>query len=280
MKHILIPTDFSGNAWNAVTYGLEMFKKTKCTFYLMHINPIPTYSGAGTSLAASDGDLRTIILKKSKEDLRQLQDRIEKELPQNTQHKFVHLAFYDYFTDAVKREAEKNNVDMIIMGTKGATGLKKVTVGSNTGDIITKVAYPLLAVPENAQYTDITEIAFPTDFQITYDMKVLDTLIEIATMNNAEIRILNITKEGKELTEEQQKNKDFLDDYLVDINHSFHSLTGLKLETAVQAFTESRDIDMIAMVAKNLNFFQRILFRPNVEKISYYTQVPFLVLHE
>ncbi|WP_273568520.1 hypothetical protein [Maribacter halichondriae] len=82
------------------------------------------------------------------------------------------------------------------------------------------------------------------------------------------------------MTEEQEKNKDFLDDYLVDVEHSFHSLTGTKLETAVQCFTESRDIDMIAMVAKNLNFFQRILFRPAVEEISYHAEVPFLVLHE
>jgi len=280
MKHILLPTDFSENGWNALKYGLEMFKKTECTFYLMHVNPIPTYSGAGTSLSASDDNFRTQILKNSNEDLQELQDRIKTELPKNQAHRFVPLAFYDYFADAVKREAKAKNVDMIIMGTKGASGLKKVTVGSNTGDVITKVAYPLLAVPENAQYTDVAEIAFPTDFQISYDLKVLDTLIEIATMNDADIRILNITKEGRELTEEQQKNKDFLDDYFVDIDHSFHSLTGLKLETAVQAFTESRDIDMIAMVAKNLNFFQRILFRPDVEKISYYTQVPFLVLHE
>ena len=74
--------------------------------------------------------------------------------------------------------------------------------------------------------------------------------------------------------------KEFLDNYLVDIDHSFHTLSGNQLEAAVQAFTESRDIDMIAMVAKNLNFFERILFRPDVEKISYYVKVPFLVLHE
>ncbi len=280
MKHILIPTDFSDNAWNAIIYGLEMFKKTKCTFYLMHVNPIPTYSGAGTSVSASGGDFRAAILKTGKEELRQLQERIQKEIPLNPKHTFISLAFYDYFIDSVKREAKKNKVDLIIMGTKGATGLKKVTVGSNTGDVITKVPYPLLAVPENAKYTDITKIAFPTDFKIDYDSRVLDTLIEIATMNAAEIHILNSTKEVKELTAEQQKNKDFLDDYLVDIHHSFHSLNGQKLETAVQAFTESHDIDMIAMVAKNLNFFQRILFRPDVEKISYITQMPFLVLHE
>ena len=82
------------------------------------------------------------------------------------------------------------------------------------------------------------------------------------------------------MSEEQLKNKDFLQDYLLDVDHNFHSLTGTKLETAVQCFTESRDIAIISMVAKNLNFFQRILFRPAVEEISYHTKVPFLVLHE
>ena len=63
-------------------------------------------------------------------------------------------------------------------------------------------------------------------------------------------------------------------------NCSFHFLTNNNIEDAVQCFVESRDIDMIAMVAKNLNYFQRILFMPTVEEISYHSDVPFLVLHE
>ena len=207
-------------------------------------------------------------------------DCIEKEIPLNTRHTFVPLVLFDFFTDAIKRESENRKIDLIIMGTKGATGLKKATIGSNTGDVITKVKCPLLAIPEDAEYTALKEIAFPTDYQIGYDMNVLNTLIEMTTMNKAELRILHISKNVKELSEEQRKNKDFLNDYLVDVDHNFHLVTGQSLETAIQRFIESRDIDMIAMVAKNLNFFQRILFRPEVEKISYHTEVPFLVLHE
>lgn len=280
MKHILVPTDFSDNAWNAIKYGIKLYQKTRCTFYLVHVNPIPTYSGAGTSVRTASEDFRQNILKESKLELQNLIGRIEKEFPDKTKHTFVPIALYDYLVDAVKREAGNKNIDLIIMGTKGATGLKKATIGSNTGDVITKVKYPLLAIPEDAEYIDVREIAFTTDYQISFDIKVLDTLIEMATMNKAELRILHISKKGEKLSEEQQNNKNFLDDYLVDVDHSFHSLTGTSLETAVQCFTESRDIDMIAMVAKNLNFFQRILFRPAVEEISYHTKVPFLVLHE
>ena len=279
MQQILIPTDFSDNSWNAIKYGLEFFKKSRCTFYLLHINPVPPYSGAGTSVRAASRNFEDYILKDSRKNLEEMLGRIEK-LPFNTKHTFIPLALHDYFVDAVRRESEDRKIDLILMGTKGAAGLKKATIGSNTGDVITKVKCPLLAVPEDAHYSSPREIALPTDYHIGYDVKVLDTLIAMAVMNNSILRVLHISKKGEELTDEQLKNKDFLDDYLVDVEHSFHSLTGSKLETAVQCFTESRDIDMIAMVAKNLNFFQRILFRPAVEEISYHTKVPFLVLHE
>lgn len=279
MNQVLIPTDFSQNSWNAIRYALELFKKSKCTFHVLNINPIPPYSGAGTAIRAAAENFEDYVLEDSRKELKKLLKRIEK-LPLNPKHTFVTHAIHGYFIEAIKREAEEKKIDLIIMGTKGASGLKKVTLGSNTGDVITKVKQPLLAVPEDAVFSSPKEIAFPTDYHISYDVKVLDTLIEMATMNDALIRILHISKKGEELTESQIEKKDFLDDYLVEVKHSFHSLTGTKLETAVQCFTESRDIDMIAMVAKNLNFFQRILFRPAVEEISYHTEVPFLVLHE
>ena len=279
MLRILIPTDFSDNAWNAITYGLELFRKERCTVYLLHINPLPPYSGAGTSIKASTDMLRETMLQESEKNLKELLGQINETLA-NDRHTFITIALYDFFVDSIKREVQDKQIDLIIMGTKGASGLKKVSLGSNTGDVITKVKCPLLAVPEEARYKIPKEIAFPTDYFINYDVKVLDTLIGVVNRNEATLRVLHITKRGEELTREQIQNKEFLHDYLRGVEHSFHTITGSKLETAVQCFVESRDIDMIAMVAKNLNFFQRILFRPAVEEISYHTEVPFLVLHE
>jgi hypothetical protein len=155
-----------------------------------------------------------------------------------------------------------------------------MAMGTNTGAVITKVKCPLLSIPQNASYRKLREVAFPTDFQIGYDMRVLEDLIKILTAAGASLRILHISKNSEELSEEQQRNKDFLHDYLKEIEHSFHDHKGGRLETSVQCFIDSREIDMVAMVAKNLNFVQRILFRPAVEEISYHTTIPFLVLHE
>ena len=223
--------------------------------------------------------LRETMLAESEKSLKELLEKINETLP-NELHTFMTIALYDFFVDSIKREIKDKQIDLIIMGTKGASGLKKVSLGSNTGDVITKVKCPLLAVPENARYKIPKEIAFPTDYYINYDVKVLNTLIGVVNRYGANLRVLHITKRGEELTREQIQNKDFLHDYLRGVSHSFHTITGSKLETAVQCFVESRDIEMIAMVAKNLNFFQRILFRPTVEEISYHIEIPFLVLHE
>lgn len=278
MKHILLPTDFSENSWNAILYGLSMFKKSKCIFYLFTVNRIPSYTGAQTSVRSNREKLSKNMMKESEADLQELLKRIKK-LPLNTKHEFETIAMYSTFVDAVRRVVENKKIDLIIMGTKGASGLKKIALGSNTGDVINKVKCPLLAVPEDATFEEVREIAFTIDLNMAYSPKVLDTLKEIATLNESTLRMLYISKDDQELSPEQKKNKKLLSDYLKDFEHSFHTLTNKTLSAAVQCFSQSRDIDMIAMVAENQNFFERILFKPAVEEISYHTEIPFLVLH-
>jgi len=279
MKNILLPTDFSENSWNAIKYALELYKKTTCNFYLLHVTLIPYYTtGDFTTLTSSDIVEKT-ILEQAKKALKKLMQKIEK-LPKNSKHHFYTLSSYNSFIDAVKTHIEEKNIDLIIMGTKGASGLSEVIVGSNTGDLITKVKHPVLIIPEKAEYSIPKEIAFPTDYNIFYLPKILNSITEIAKMYNATIRILHITKKDEILTDSQLENKEFLSNFFMDEKHSFHRITNRKIEEGVQCFVESRNIDMIIMVAKNLNLFQRILFKPTVEEISYHIEIPFLVLHE
>ncbi|WP_298317372.1 universal stress protein [uncultured Aquimarina sp.] len=279
MKNILIPTDFSENSWNSVTYALSFFKKVKCNFHLLHVSPYQEVIGSDSFFESKDH----VVEKATRSDKEQMQLLLKKiqKLPLNTKHRFFTIYEHIFFVDTIRKHVEEKNIDFIVMGTKGASGLKEKTIGSNTGDVITKVKCPVLVIPEKARYNNINEIAFPTDYNIFYRNKVLNTITEVLNLNHAALRILHISKKEKELSELQKKNKDFLNDYLGENEeHSFHFLSNPNIEQAVQCFIESRNIGMITMVAKNLNFFQRILFHPTVEKISYHTRIPFLVLHE
>jgi len=280
MKTILLPTDFSDNSWNAIQYALNFYKHINCTFYLLHVNRLSdTITNDNVYLSTSDV-IDEMYIKPSKKQLNKLLKKIATSFPENTKHTFYTISDHNFFIDSVRKHVEEKKIDLIVMGTKGASGLQKYILGTNTGDIITKVHCNTLVIPEQAKYTTVNEVAFPTDFLQFYGSHTLQPISDILEQQEAAVRILHINKKQKDLNEDQKQNKDFLEDYFSQYISSFHFLTNTKVEAAVQCFVESRNIDMIAMVAKNLNYFQQILFHNKVEDISYQTTVPFLVLHE
>ena len=279
MKNILFPTDFSENSWNALAYALPFFEKKRCNFYLLNVCRPPAYISGDMPYAPASDIVEKTVISPARTEMDKLLKRINK-LSYNVKHNFVRLIEYNFLIDAVKNTVEEKDIDLIVMGTKGASGLKGKILGSNTGDVITRIQCPTLIIPEKAQYTKPKEIAFPTDYNLLYNIRILDNLLETGNAFDAAIRVLYVAKKDEKLNTEQQENKELLQGYLKGLEHSFHQLTNNNLEDAIQCFTESRGIDMIVMVAKNLNYFQQIFFKPTVEEISYHTEIPFLVLHE
>ncbi|WP_298238412.1 universal stress protein [uncultured Algibacter sp.] len=280
MKNILLPTDFSENSWNAIKYAINFFEKEPCNFYLLHVNRVSDNIINGSPYIATEQVVEDVYAKPAKQKLRKILKRIIKDFLPNKNHRFYKLSDFNFFIESIRKHVEERKIDFIVMGTKGASGLKKMIIGSNTGDVITKVKCTTLAVPESAKFVKLKEIAFPTDFSLTYDIQILQPLSEIIETYQSALRILHIKKKKTLLNIDQDKNRELLDDYFNHLNHSFYYLTNKKVEDAIQCFVESRNINMICMVAKNLNYFQQILFHSKVEEISYHTEIPFLVLHE
>ncbi|NKI25747.1 universal stress protein [Arenibacter sp. 6A1] len=279
MKQLLIPTDFSENAWQAMEYGMELFKNTKCVFHILHIDSVMEIMEDDEEVFTTAGLMEDIAIKESMSQMQLVLQRI-KRLPPNANHSFVTNVVYAFLVESIRKEIVDKKIDLIIMGTKGGSGLRKFTLGSNTGDVMTKVKCPLLIVPKNARYIKPIEIAFATDFRVNYSINVLDALTKMVHMNKATLRIVYVFGKQEALSDQQNENKEILHDYLKEIPHSFQAIQGKNIETSLQEYVKSHGINMIAMVAKNLNFLQRILFRPTVKEISYHTHIPFLVLHE
>lgn len=279
MKSVLLPTDFSENSWNAIIYALEFLKDKPCVFYLLHVNTISPTILSDPTYRETTNVIEEVYTKPTKVRLLNLLKRISK-ISKNRAHKFYSIVDYGLFIDSIRNQIKDKQIDLIIMGTKGASGLKKIIIGSNAGDVVVKVKCTTLIVPENAKYEKIEEIAFPTDFASFNNFKTLKPLMEVIEDKNAKLSFLHVNKNKTQLNMEQEKNKDLLKDFFSSYNHDFFFLSNKRLEDAVQCFTESRAVDMIAMVAKNLNYFQQLLFHNKIENISYHTDIPFLVLHE
>lgn len=276
MKNVLIPTDFSENSWNAIRYALNFFKKERCSFYVLHVNKT---SKKSQSISNQEG-LEKETIKASKKQLRALLTRITAEFPENKNHHFYTLTDNNFFITSIRKHMAEKKIDLIVMGTKGATDENKLIIGSNTANVIVKVPCNTLIIPEKAIFEGLEEIAFPTDFSLSYGIETLQPLLEILEKNNAVLHILHISKKVVELNGYQFANKELMEDFFSNQKHSFHFLINKEAKDAVQQFTDNKAIKMMVMMAKNLNYFQQIMFHSKVEKSSYHTNIPLLVLHE
>ena len=277
MKKILLPTDFSENSLNAIEYASHLFKDVPCKFYLLNVFKIPYLANEElmdqnvAQLAALEEEMYDT----SKKEM----EKLVESLPKNKIHDFATISDYNLFNLAVHQVVDEKDIELIIMGTKGATGAKEIFMGSNTGDVIMRSSCNVIAVPENHTYKPPKEIVFPTDFQINYDFEDLAPLISLAEMNNSVIRIIHFS-EKTELDENQEHNKRKLSSFLVNIKHKYYTLSSSDFEEGLNCFAQSRgDIDMIVIIGRHYGFFQRLFFKPKVRALSFHTTIPLFVIH-
>jgi hypothetical protein len=240
MKHILIPTDFSEYSWNALEYSISFFKDLETNFHVLHVSP----------LLIDDEDL------------------IDNPIASSNSEKIIQ----EKLNELIKKSEA--------LSTKGNTKIHDTTISGYTEDVITRVKCNTLVIPEKTKFKNLNEIVFPTDFNILFKNNVLSTLSGILENYNSNLNVINISKKEKSLTSLQKLNKECLEDSLNGKQLNFHFVSNNNIENALQLFVENRTVDMITIVAKNLNFSQRILFRPTVARVSYHTEIPFLILHE
>jgi nucleotide-binding universal stress UspA family protein len=280
MKNILLPTDFSENAWNAIDYALHFFKYDLCNFYLLHIHQISGLVNEHSNFNISNSEIEKEYSQPAKKAFKKIKNRIARKFSKNNYHRFFNLEDYGFFTESLKKYVKLKEIDLIVMGTKGASGFKKMTIGSNTANVIKKVPCNTFVIPENARFKKIEEIAFPTDLLSSYNYFILDNISQILEDHLASLHIIHVKKKEEKLNKDQEKNLELLKDFFEDQPFSIHYFVNNDLEETIQNFVESRNIDIIVMVAKHLNYFQQILFHTKIEKISYHTNIPFLILHE
>lgn len=277
MKTILIPTDFSENSWNALVYALKFFRDYECIVYILHVGSIAQSSTLGNSFAFPNEPISPDLRKK----LNTLFQRIRK-LPKNKNHRFIALQEYGNFVNALRKVVSDKKIDLIVMGTKGASGIKKTVVGSNTGDVITKIQCNVLVIPEKAEFNLIQEVTFATDYNLFYTNAILECLTDILNTTNAQLQVLQILKSGQTILKNQKENKDFLFNFLNETvpKITSHEITNENTIKGIQEFMAEHNIGLLIMAAKNLNFLQQLFFDSTIEKLSFQIKIPLWVLHE
>ncbi|MFH4967172.1 universal stress protein [Gaetbulibacter sp. M240] len=274
-RHILLPTDFSDNSWNAIVYALKLFKEDYCTFYFLH---------SVTIKVSMLSNLSNRLLKTMEQDaikeLMALKDLAETS-DANANHDFQIILSTEDLNKAIKKAVLEWKIDMVVMGTKGASGAKKLFFGSNTIHICKNLKdCPLLIIPENSDFIEPQQIAFPTDYNRFYDPKELNPVKTIADLFNAKIRIIHINEED-DLDNIQKYNLASLQNYLSSYEYSIHWMPKYsKKAKEIHDFVEELGIDILSMVRYKHSFIEKLLHEPVIENIGFKPKIPFLVIPE
>lgn len=279
MKNLLLPTDFSGNSRNAISYTLQLYREEECHFTLLHAYKVNEYE-EDSMLTPIPSKLD---LKKAKEKTEQKLNRLVEDLKQETDtqlHSFNVISINNKLVSAVKEQLSITMPELIVIGTHGHTGSDEIIYGSNTRSLMEEITNcPILAVPAHIRREKINEIVLANSFKVELAPGDLRFLINLSGKEAAPIRVLHIMEEGG-LSQEQKENKKSLKEKLKTVEHSFHNIEFLSIPLGIYAFTESRGSGIIAFLNKKHSFFENIMLNPLYQNLAHYSKVPVLVLHQ
>ncbi|TBW26402.1 universal stress protein [Gramella sp. KN1008] len=278
-KKILIPTNFSKHAWNALIYGMSMYKTQPCRFFLFNSFSARSLLGENISLMKEgEGSAK----EKSEHNL----DKLLKGLSfrkENPGHQFEIISHQGSLTEGVQEAVDTHGIDLILMGAAGESAPINSAYDNTISKVIEKIENcPVLVVPEKIQLSGDMEreIVFPTNLRNGFKLRELTSLIDISRFLNAGIRVVYIDTDNKGMTEEQLAQKENLSTLLSGSEFSFHKLTKTNVTTGVHLFIESRESDLLALYKRRQGFFQKLFSQTVVEEVDFNIRVPILILKE
>lgn len=217
----------------------------------------------------------------SERGLHKTVDRIKSKY-RNPRHSFEVISSFNLLVEEVKDLVDTMDINWVVTGTKGASGIDEVFMGSNTVRIIKNTKKcPVLAIPQHFEYITPSEIAFATDFNRFYTISELAPLLDMAKMFGATIRIVHVQYGIKALTELQQFNLNMLRRYLSDVEHYVHTVSELhSVSQTLEMFSRELDIHLLALLNYQHSYMEQMTREPIIKRTAFHTQIPLLVIPE
>ena len=279
MKKILFPTDFSPTANNAFVYALAMANKINAEIIAVHVYNMPDIKRMKklpSTLTEVYNDIEFEEFENFRDAIPVLREIAEKH--NRTNIKMSHMLVKGESTPTIARIAHKEDVDYVIMGTKGAGKLKEMVMGSTTAGVIQKVRKIIISVPEEAVFDGlINDIVFLTNFK-PEDTKAINDLIDFARpFPDFRIHCLHFDPPGKD--PDGKAMQDWKSSLNVDYPHiSFNSIETDNSASSLEDYCEENNIDFVTLLPRKLTWIQKLLRTSFSLKMAHRLKVPLMTL--
>ncbi len=243
MNRILVPVDFSDQAKYACKVAASIANKTNSEVILLHMFDVPSETiDPGNSSGSSSGAQAIYYMK-----------GVHKKFEEFMAFPFFEglvvkedVRFHKAF-EGVIEESKKLDVDLIVMGSQGATGLKEMLVGSNTEKVVRHSHIPVLVIKEDIDNFDVKDMVFASDFS-EESKKTFPTVLEYRDLFNAKLHLLyiNTIHKFESTKKSNERLYKFIDDYELT-NYTMNVYNDTTIEEGILNFSREVDADVIAI---------------------------------
>ncbi|MDI1323711.1 MAG: universal stress protein [Algoriphagus sp.] len=267
MKKILVPTDFSENANLALRHAIQVANKFGATLYILHAYLVATSTG---NLVSIDH----IVKADREEELAALISEIKPLLDPKTQ--IVSQVIKGISVESICNAAEKLKVDIIIMGTKGADGMKKIFLGSTASNVILHTTIPVLVIPSVFESFKISNITLALDDKEIEDSTVLKPILDFIKGFDAVLDLLSVIDEDHPKAKIDRNLEEYFNKE--GVTYTYFIVKAPNIVEGIRKFVARESSDMLCLIHHSRGFFQNIFGASVTKEMTFDSSVPILVL--
>ncbi len=268
MKNILIPIDFSEPSKVAAQYALQLAEILKAKIHLLFVQD----SVPETVAFRNTQQWSAIILENGLEAGKPWVEELKSQASDRVEIIFAAKTGWPIFT-VIEHYAADHHIDLIVMGSKGASGVKKVILGSVAASVINHSSVPVIVVPLDYVFKGMKSIIYATDME-HLDLQI-DKVIEFARTFDAKLHIVHVSPEG--IIEETPVSAKFEQIQRISTAHEdFHVFKSIPVAKAIEEYVKKEEGDLLVLFTHKLDFFEKLLQTSVTQILASQKQIPIL----
>lgn len=278
IQKILFPTDFSSVAQNAFRYAILLADELEASVQLLHVvypqaEPLDFPVVATQATQQQVGAAESIMKRMVEETLVQIQASHE------LKNEPVVLPDVEIGTPTsmISRVAEREDVDLIVMGTKGEHNMIEKTFGQVSLGTVKNTPAPVLLVPENATFKPVKTLAYASNL-LDSDVYYIWQTLQMMEPFQPAMKVIHVETDDIGKPEALENFQQLFEGNPKAKHLSFHELEGDEVDVVLSGFIEAWDIDIMTLYAPNYGFFERIFHRSIGKKLLKITEIPLLFM--
>jgi nucleotide-binding universal stress UspA family protein len=274
MKTILVPTDYSDCANNALEYAIALAKTTGASITILNVYHLPAPAGEVPLMLISPAE----ILNVNKDRLKGLENAVC--LACEGKLKVKSVLRQGFAAEEIGIVATEEKADLIVMGIKGSSSAVSTMMGSVATEVTKKVTQPVLVVPAEYSFRPVKKMVFAFDYISEPGEQATLQLKKYAELFSAELQIVNIVGKEEVPTLANAIAGVRMDDSLVGTPHQLFFQEGTDVIDELSNFIKTHDTDWLIMIPHNHVFLYRLFHKSTTKHAAFRINIPLLTIHE